>query len=241
MAKRGRKPSVNNKNYFTEREEQAIIDFLSSDDPDFKNKIFMDILYPAFNTMIESIIRRYKLFVPDEAYEDTFCDTFSFLYTKLDKFKPGQFKAYSYYGTICKNYLMGRIQNFNKFQERNPLHSTVPGGFNNLKYSDYEGDKDFIAPEIINKLTKSINKMLLEKDDIPLRENEVKLGQALVNLFENWDFILTTNGSPKLNKSAILFFLKESTGLDAKGIRDNIKKFKIDFLITKSDVIEEFN
>ena len=66
MAKRGRKPSVNNKNYFTEREEQAIIDFLSSDDPDFKNKLFMDILYPAFNTMIESIIRRYKLFVPDE-------------------------------------------------------------------------------------------------------------------------------------------------------------------------------
>lgn len=241
MAKRGRKPSVNNKNYFTEREERSIVEFLSSDDVDYKNKIFMDILHPAFTKMIESIIRRYKLFVPDEQYEDTFCDTFSFLFTKLEKFKPGQFKAYSYYGTICKNYLMGRIQNFNKSQERNPLHSAVPGGFNSLKYSDYEDEKEHIASEIIAKLTKSISKMLEEKDDIPLRENEVKLGNALVNLFENWDFILTTNGSPKLNKSAILFFLKEKTGMDAKGIRDNIKKFKIEFLITKSSVTEEYS
>lgn len=241
MSKRGRKPSVNNKNYFTEREEDAIIRFLTSDDADYKNKIFMDILYPAFVKMIESIIRRYKLFVPDEPYDDTFCDTLSFLFTKLEKFKPGRFKAYSYYGTICKNYLMGKIQTFNKSQERNPLHRTVPGGFNSLRYSDYEDEKNCIASEIVKDLTVNIKKMLEQKDDIPLKESEIKLGKSLINLFENWDYILTTDGSPKLNKSAVLFFLKESTGLDAKGIRDNIKKYKIEYLITKNDITEEYN
>ena len=89
----------------------------------------------------------------------------------------------------------------------------------------------------LKKLTNKIKNMVENSDDFLLKESEIKLGNALINLFENWDYILTTDGSPKLNKSAILFFLKESTGLDAKGIRDNMKKFKIEFLLTKSDII----
>ena len=80
--------------------------------------------------------------------------------------------------------------------------------------------------------------MIDEKDEIPLKENEVKLGNALITLFENWDYILSTDGSPKLNKSAILLFLKDSTGLDAKGIRDNIKKFKKEFKIIKGGLLD---
>jgi hypothetical protein len=238
MAKRGRKPSENNKNYFNEKEEQYILEYLSIEDQEKREEIFSKHIYPVFCTMIESIIRRYKLFVPDEEYEDTFCDIMSFLMTKLDKFKPGEYKAYSYYGTICKNYLIGKIQTFNKIQERNPTYDSVQGGFNSLKYSDYEVENNGIAGEVIKRLIKKIKNMLENYEDFSLKECEIKLGKALINLFENWDYILTTNGSPKLNKSAILFFLKESTGLDAKGIRDNMKKFKIEFLLTKSDVID---
>ncbi len=237
MAKRGRKPSENNKNYFNEKEEQYILEYLSIEDQEKREEIFSKHIYPVFCTMIESIIRRYKLFVPDEEYEDTFCDTMSFLMTKLDKFKPGEYKAYSYYGTICKNYLIGKIQTFNKIQERNPLYKQVGGGFNNLKYSDYNDTTNEIASESIKNISKKIREMLDEKDMIPLKESEVALGEALLNLFENWDYILTTNGSPKLNKSLILLFLKDSTGLDAKGIRDNIKKFKIEYLLIKDKII----
>ena len=43
-------------------------------------------------------------------YNDVHSDTHSFLMTKVDKFKPAKNKkAYSYFGTICKNYLMGQI------------------------------------------------------------------------------------------------------------------------------------
>ena len=202
----GRKATSTNKNYFTEKEEKAILDFINSDDQDFRENLFSTIIYPTFTTMVESIIRRYKLYPPDEHYDETFCDVLSFIITKLDKFKPGTHKAYSYYGTICKNYLIGKIQSFNKIQERNPTYENVQGGFNNLKYSDYNIENNGVASEIIKKLTKKIKNMVENYEDFSLKDCEIKLGKALINLFENWDYILTTNGSPKLNKSAILFF-----------------------------------
>lgn len=227
------------KGYFYEEQEQAVIDFLNEKDEIAKNQIFSDKLWGPITTMVESIIRRYKLFVPDEPYEDTFFDTVSFLMTKIDKFEPGKYKAYSYYGTICKNYLIGKIQSFNKLQERNPLYSDVNGGFNKVEFSSIlDIFEDNIASETINKLVSKMKEMIEHKDEIPLKESEVKLGEALITLFENWDYILTTDGSPKLNKSAILLFLKDKTGLDAKGIRDNIKKFKKEFRIIKGGILD---
>jgi hypothetical protein len=227
------------KGYFYEEQEQAVVDFLNETNPIIKNQIFADKLWEPITTMVESIIRRYKLFVPDEVYEDTFYDTISFLMTKLDKFEPGKYKAYSYYGTICKNYLIGKIQTFAKTQERNPLYENVSGGFNKIEYSTTIDTFDSnIADDSIKKLISKLKQMLIEKDNIPLKDTEVKLGEALITLFENWDYILTTDGSPKLNKSAILLFLKDNTGLDAKGIRDNIKKFKKEFKIIKGGLLE---
>lgn len=238
MEKKTRK-NQKRKGYFYEEQEQAVVNFLNETDPIIKNQIFSDKLWEPINTMVESIIRRYKLFVPDELYEDTFYDTLSFLMTKLDKFEPGKYKAYSYYGTICKNYLIGKIQNFAKTQERNPLYSDVSGGFNKIEFSTVIDVFDSnVADETIQKLIVKLKKMMEEKDSIPLKENEVKLGEALITLFENWDYILTTDGSPKLNKSAILLFLKDSTGLDAKGIRDNMKKFKKEFRIIKGGLLD---
>lgn len=227
------------KGYFYEEQEQAVLDYISETDPIKRDRIFADKLWGPITKMVESIIRRYKLFVPDESYEDTFYDTISFLITKLDKFEPGKYKAYSYYGTICKNYLIGKIQNFNKVQERNPLYTNVSGGFNKIEFSTAIDIFDTsIAVDSINKIINKLKSMIDEKDEIPLKESEVKLGNALITLFENWDYILSTDGSPKLNKSAILLFLKDSTGLDAKGIRDNIKKFKKEFKIIKGGLLE---
>lgn len=239
MAKRGRKPSNKRKGYFYEQEEEAILEYLSCEDEKRKEHIYMTIIHPAFTTMIESIIRRYRLYVPGETYEETFDDALSFLMTKLNKFEPGRYKAYSYYGTICKNYLIGKLQTFNKMQERNPLYSAVAGGFNNIKYAYSESDYGHdIASESIRLLIKRMNNMLAEKEKYRLKDSETRLGNALINLFENWDYILTTDGSPKLNKSVILLYLKENTGLDAKGIRDNIKKYKKEFNLIKEFLIK---
>ena len=76
MAKRGRKPKER-KGYFYEKEEQAIVDYIASTDMEEKNRIFNTVLMPALTKMIESIIRRYKLFVPEEEFQCGFMKNFS--------------------------------------------------------------------------------------------------------------------------------------------------------------------
>ena len=206
-------------------------------------KIFNNILHPAFTKMIESIMRRYHLFVPNEESGDTFSDTMSFLITKMNKFNENKNnKAYSYYGNICKNYIIGKIQQFQKSIKRNPSYDNEEGGIdiiNDSRYATTVDNRKAIAREIVKKLTERINIMTSDPKKYDLKENEVKLGRALTNLFENWDFVMTTSASNKLNKSACLFFLREQTGMDTKGVRDNMKKFQKEFLMIKNYVIEK--
>lgn len=236
-SKRGRKP-VKNKNYFREAEEDAVLRYISTDDAIEKNDIFQATLQPAFIKMIESIIRRYKLYVPGEEFDEIFDDTMSFLLTKMDKFTPGKYKAYSYYGTICKNYLIGRIQAYNKTLVRNPSYDTIDDEIvNSIKYSSNQDSGARMASEIITNLTKRIQCMLSNPTQYDLKENEIKVGEAIVNLFDNWDYVLSTEGSKKLNKSAVLFFLRESTGLDTKSIRDNMRKYRKEFSEIKNMLV----
>jgi len=106
---KGKKP------YFGIEQEEAVVSFLSASTWDEKNKIYNAHLRKPLNTMVESIIRKYKLYRDDMTFINMHYDTLSFLITKCDKFKPEKGKkAYSYFGTICKNYLLGQLIKDNK-------------------------------------------------------------------------------------------------------------------------------
>jgi len=244
--KRGRKPSKERKGYFYEREEQAVVDYISTDDEREKNRIFNEILRPAFTKMVESIIRRYNLYPPDEEFQETFDDTISFLMTKLSCFKPESgYKAYSYCGTICKNYLYYKINQFIKNQKRNtsydnPFDSTKGGFDDDIKYSYNDSDtgRTFIV-ELTGSTVENIKKILGDAEKMRLNENEIKVGQSLVNLMTNWEELFAQMGSDKFNKSSILLFLKETTMLNTKEIRDALRIYKKTYYDTKIKIINE--
>jgi DNA-directed RNA polymerase specialized sigma subunit len=80
-----------------------------------RDKIYMQHLYEPLNKMVESIIRKYKLYRKDYTFEDIHADALSFLMMKSYKFDVDAGKrAYSYYGTIIKNYLLGSVQKDDK-------------------------------------------------------------------------------------------------------------------------------
>lgn len=227
MAKRGRK----RKGYFYEEQEQAVIDYINSDSKSEKDKIFNTWLRPAFTKMIESIIRRYKLMPPDEEFEETFNDTISFLMTKIDLFNPEKgFKAYSYCGTICKNYLLWKLNNFKKFQSREESYSDVYETFVNngkdLVNTGGEPPEDDFLTNLIKNICDEIRKIIDGQSEPGLTHNEEIVGLALINLFENWEELEEELGSNKFNKSAILLYLKELTRLDTSTIRSSMKKYK---------------
>lgn len=304
MAKRGRKPKER-KGYFYETEENAIIQYISETNTTKREQIFNQILYPALTKMIESIIRRYKLYVPDEEFDQTFRDTISYLMTKINNFRetivgydeielkevgdnkvvemdedeyrlksrdampddpdyikviftPAQtwditdwtpfthyfkkaehhYKAYSYCGTVCKNYLLFKNMQFKKEQERCTPYDTVADSFeNDIKYSVDSPTNEDVAQTLLRGITDEIKAMIDDPQKNSLNENEVKVGSALVELFENWEEILD-DGSNKLQKSSVLYFLREETMMTTKELRDNMKCFRNVYLLLKKMAVE---
>jgi len=243
--KRGRKPSKERKGYFYEREEQAVVDYITTTDEKEKNRIYNEILRPAFTKMVESIIRRYNLYPPDEDFQETFNDTISFLMTKLSCFKPNAgYKAYSYCGTICKNYLYYKINQFIKNQKRNTSYDSPTEETLNVNdsmkfsYNDNDTGKTFIS-ELTGSTVENITKILSDAERLKLNENEKRVGQALINLMTNWEELFAQMGSDKFNKSSILLFLKETTMLNTKEIRDALRIYKRRYYDVKWSLINE--
>lgn len=239
MGKRGRKPKEK-KGYFYETEEEAIVRYINETDTIEKNKIFNNILYPAFTKMIESIIRRYKLFVPDEEFEQNFNDTISYLLTKINHFNPESgHKAYSYCGTVCRNYLMYKCTQYYRKKLRNASYDDVYEEIsNNEKFSTDEDDYASVAEKLIVKISSEIEDMIERKEELGLNDNEVLVGRSLVTLLRNWEEVLPDNGSNKLQKSSVLYFLREDTMMSTKEIRENMKRFKTAYNLLKSLELE---
>jgi len=217
--------SSQNENYFDVREEMAVRMFLTATTFDEKNKIYNEYLRYPLDKMISSIIRRYKLYRKDMDFIEIHTDTHSFLMTKVDKFVPSkEKKAYSYFGTICKNYLMGQIlkdqKEFNRKISYEDISSDLENSMQMTYYLEIEPiQTDTIIPDLINSI-----KEVLEGED--LNENEYKLGLALSDIFENYENIFPASDNNKFNKNIILLSLREITNMSTKEIRASMKKYK---------------
>lgn len=152
-------------------------------------------------------------------------DTHSFLMTKMDKFKPSkEKKAYSYFGTICKNYLMGQIIKDQKETNRKISYEDISSNLENRPDLVYYLENESIqAEEIIKTFLDELNSCL-DKND--LSDNERKLGLALQDLFENYKTIFLGNDNNKFNKNVILLSLREMTNLTTKEIRNSLRVYK---------------
>lgn len=221
--KRGRKST--NTNYFDVREEEAVLRYLKATTFEDKNRIYNEYLRHPLDKMISSIIRRYKLYRKDMDFTDIHTDTHSFLMTKLDKFKPDKNKkAYSYFGTICKNYLMGQIIKDQKEINRKISYEDISQSLENrpdlVYYLENEQiEADFVIKKFVEEL-----KYYIENEN--LNDNEKKLGLSLIDLFENYKKIFLGTDNNKFNKNVILLSLREMTNMSTKEIRTSMKRFK---------------
>jgi hypothetical protein len=231
--KRGRKAVK--ENYFDVREEEAVRKFLIAESSYEKNKIYNQFLRSPLDKMISSIIRRYKLYRKDMDFEEIHTDTHSFLMTKVDKFKPDKNKkAYSYFGTICKNYLMGQIIKDQKETNRKISYEDISSSLEERPDLTYRIDDDVVETDYI------INQYLDELKDYieseQLNDNEKKLGYALIDLFDNYETIFSGADNNKFNKNVILLSLREMTNLSTKEIRSSIKRFKKLYIVIQSRI-----
>jgi hypothetical protein len=235
--KRGRKRTQNF--YFGPEQEEAVVKFLTSESYSERNKIYNEFLKDPINKMVESIIRRYKLYRKEYEYEDVHSDTLSFLITKIHNFKPDKNKkAYSYFGTICKHYLLGQLIKDDKKLKSDVSYEDVYNTLETMNDLVYSIDDERLPlDDFIGEISASIK---AEIQYSKLSETEIKVGDALTKILDNWEEIFEQiESGNKYNKNLILSYIREITDLNTKDIRVGMRRFKKMYILIKNDKIDD--
>jgi DNA-directed RNA polymerase specialized sigma24 family protein len=204
-------------NYFTKDTELAIIKYNETEDPDEKNKIYEAEIHHALFKLTQNLIHTFKFYYTDESkLEDLQHEVIIFVLTKLHKFDPTNgAKAYSYFGTIAKRYLIASNQkNYKKrldFLSLDDLHLEQED--NQYAYGE-PLDNEENTPETLmldqeNNLTKFMNEYVdyctINIYEIFPKKEQAKIADAILELFRK------RNDIALFKKKALYIYIREMT------------------------------
>lgn len=122
------KPKKKSKNYFTQKTEDAIVRYNNTADPEIRSRIYSNDIHYAFFKLTENIIHTFKFYYTEvDNIEDLQHEIITFLLEKIHMFDPSRgAKAYSYFGTIVKRYLiLNNKKNYKKRIEAISIHGNT--------------------------------------------------------------------------------------------------------------------
>jgi hypothetical protein len=227
---RKRKPKTKN-NYFTQETEQAILEYRSSVDHGERNRIYNERIHFGFYKLVENIIHTFKFYYTEvDNIEDLKYEVVSFLLQKLDLYDQSKGKAYSYFGTIAKRYLIIYNQkNYKKLVNKIDIPNSEDEDENFKKAVTLKEERDPDRSEIIAllilKLEAKINSMFHKTE-------EVNVAYAILELLKKRENIEI------FNKKAVFIYVKEMTDCQSNTITRVIKKIKTVYMSILNNYIE---
>ena len=221
MTKKKRKMARKSKNkYFTKVHEEAIINYILTEDNKIRTELYVNYIEPAFGEMVDKIVYTYKFTtLPNiDVLRD---DCKIWLTTILDKFDPNKnSKAFSYFSVITKNWFIHKVKKTSKDMKRESQFDEVSGEIIQKHLSTvnpYEKDRNNF--EFWQHLFAEIGNW----EKLKLKDNEKKVLDAIKILFDSIDEIEI------FNKKAIYLYIREITGLNTKQIVNNLNKIRIKY------------
>jgi len=220
--------------YWSEEQEKALVDYLKSTSDYEKNIIFEKKLYKAFKKLVENIIFTYKLYRTDIEAEDLQIDCLSFLVTKIEKFNPHSgTRAFAYFGTIAKHYLMGEKKSM--YKQTLSVYDVSDSHKEIVKNEDYifnpnaenQQDKNMT---VFEKIIQSLDEEL-ENPKIP--DSDKKVAEAIIYIFTNHEML------DVYNRNLVYHLLKERTGLHGKEITYSLGRLKKFYKVFKEEFLRE--
>tara|TARA_R110000824_G_scaffold2936_10_gene13399 strand:- start:24041 stop:24742 length:702 start_codon:yes stop_codon:yes gene_type:complete len=213
---RKRRPKKSNQ-YFTKVHENAIIQYALTDDRAERSHLYVELIGPAFDELVDKIVYTYKFnTLPNIDYLRDDCKLW--LITILDKYDPERkSKAFSYFSVITKNWFIHKVKQNSKRLKRDVQYEDLNGEEANeilVAYNTYEKDREY--KEFWLHLFGEIDKW----ENLKLKENEKKVLEAIRILFSSIDEIEI------FNKKAIYLYMREITGLNTKQIVNNLNKIR---------------
>ena len=218
---RGRKRKKRTKNnYFTKVHEQAIVDYALSTCIKERTKLYISLIQPAFEEMVNKIIFTYKFnTLPNIGPLSDDCKIW--LTTILDKYDPNKgSKAFSYFSVITKNWFIHKVKINSKRLKRETSYENIVemGGSDSLGASAAE--VDYVEQRAEAEFWNSLLCQIEIWDTGNLKQNEKSVLEAVKVLLHNIEDIEI------FNKKAVYLYLRELTGLNTKQVVNNLNKLR---------------
>ena len=219
-----RKKSSNN--YFTKETENYIVRYNTSENQDYRNDIFTKHIYYPFYKLAENIIHTFKFYYTDvDQIEDLKHEVVSMLLEeKIMKFDSAHgAKAYSYFGTIVKRWLIN-------YNNKNYKKLKKIGSFDDIEES-YEKQKvtDLNGLTLKQFLDIWVTKTDNELDTLFPKPSEKRIADAILTVFKRrYDLDI-------FKKKALYIYVREMTDCETPHLTKVVSKLKTDFYTLYED------
>jgi len=199
MVRKRRKKS---KNYFTQDTENAIVLYNNTKDSEIRSKIYEREIHFAFFKLTQNIIHTFKFYHTEvENLEHLQHEIITFLLSKIHLFDPSRgAKAYSYFGTIVKRWLiLYNTKNYKKkikkvgvevLTNENSTHTYSQGD------EKTKSDLDKYVDLFVTHVSENIFELFPKK-------NDAQIADAILELFRKRETLEV------FNKKALYIYIRE--------------------------------
>src|SRR5579885_16262 len=218
--------------YFNQNTQAAIVAYQKAESKKERDQLYVKGIMPAFEKLVENLINSHKSTSLHDTYDDLKNDCVNFLFETIHKFDGNRgTNAFSYFNVVAKNWLIIRTKQKSQRIRRSVSlddpealsvneqrivedHATIPG-------QDVLLEKESSAKAVVS--------MLYEIRSKVKTENELACINSIITIFENIDDI------DLLNKSAILLYMRELSGLSPKQLTTTMQSIKKHYRRMKID------
>ena len=187
--------------YFTQETEDAIILYNQTTDSEIRSRLYNNKIHYAFFKLTENIIHTFKFYYTEvDNITDLQHEVITFLLSKIHLFKPEKgAKAFSYFGTIAKRYLiLSNQKNYKKRVDTAPIEILEESEIHsyNIDESSYNERLSSFIDLYIEHCTQNIYELFP-------KEYDAQIADAILELFrkrENLDIF---------NKKALYIYIRE--------------------------------
>lgn len=196
------------KNYFTQETEDAIVLYNKTEDPAVRSKIYDEGIHYAFFKLTQNIIHTFKFYHTEvENIEDLQHEIITFLLSKIHLFDNTKgTKAYSYFGTIVKRWLiLYNEKNYKKKITSIPVSTLDDEGSESYVMEEHNSPSDKLSANdklslfmdlYVEYCTSNIYKLFPKDED-------AKIADAILELFRKRENLEV------FNKKALYIYIRE--------------------------------
>jgi hypothetical protein len=192
--------------YFTQETEDSIVLYNNTSDSEIRSRLYNDKIHYGFFKLTENIIHTFKFYYTEvENIEDLQHEVITFLLSKIHLYDQTKgTKAYSYFGTIAKRYLI--LSNQKNYKKRvDTLSIDVLEEDENHSYTIEDGPINDRLSLYIDEFTEYCTENIFT---LFPKEYDAQIADAILELFRKREHL------DVFNKKALYIYIREQ--VDAK-------------------------